>query len=224
VSRPHNISSYSVAAANNPANCTGKLVYDAEALFAEREIFMCAVLGTPLADDEVRKKLDAELKLVTDAAVVRAVNEATAARFRAFGHPDVRVLRHAVAIRPTPEPFAQRHGFLFVGPTRGEGEPNTDAVVWFVDHVLPRLRSALGQDISLTLAGIGGAPSVMERVGAGIDDLGMLPRLEDVYGRARVFMVPSRYAAGIPLKVYDAAAHPRRCAGARRRGLQHGQI
>jgi glycosyltransferase involved in cell wall biosynthesis len=28
-----------------------------------------------------------------------------------------------------------------------------------------------------------------------------------VYSRARVFVAPTRFAAGIPLKVYDAAAH-----------------
>jgi glycosyltransferase involved in cell wall biosynthesis len=37
--------------------------------------------------------------------------------------------------------------------------------------------------------------------------MGAVIDLTDVYSQARVFVAPTRFAAGIPLKVYDAAAH-----------------
>jgi glycosyltransferase involved in cell wall biosynthesis len=40
-----------------------------------------------------------------------------------------------------------------------------------------------------------------------MDILGAVPDLAEVYNRARVFVAPTRFAAGIPLKVYDAAAN-----------------
>jgi glycosyltransferase involved in cell wall biosynthesis len=37
--------------------------------------------------------------------------------------------------------------------------------------------------------------------------MGAMRSLAEVYSGARVFVAPTRFAAGIPLKVYDAAAH-----------------
>jgi glycosyltransferase involved in cell wall biosynthesis len=68
------------------------------------------------------------------------------------------------------------------------------------------LRTRLGRDVSLMTVGMTGAPTVRARAAAGLDLKGVLPDLSDVYSRARVFVSPTRFAAGIPLKVYDAAA------------------
>ena len=139
--------------------------------------------------------------------LVLAVTESTAKIFLAAGHPNVRVLGHAIAGQPTSQPFEKRDGFLFVGPTYGDDAPNSDAVVWFVDNVLPLLRTALNRDVSLMLVGAIKSPMVRARVGAGIEALGVLSDLEESFSRARVFVAPIRYAAGIPLKVYHAAAY-----------------
>ncbi len=183
------------------------ILYDAEALYAEREIMMHEVLGHPLAAEAARRMLDEELNLATDADVVVTVNQSSADAFTMAGHGDVRILGHSVVPRPAPQSHEQRAGFLFVGPTRVDREPNTDAVVWFADRVLPLLRARFGRDVSLTVVGMTGAPTVRMRAAAGLDLKGALPDLNDVYARARVFVAPTRYAAGIPLKVYDAAAH-----------------
>jgi glycosyltransferase involved in cell wall biosynthesis len=116
-------------------------------------------------------------------------------------------VRHAVVLRPSPQSFERCDGFLFVGPTRVNNEPNSDAVIWFIDHVLPRLRRRLSRNVSLVLAGMTGAPFVVARKSVRLEVLGAVPDLAAVYARARVFVAPTRVAAGIPLKVYDAAAH-----------------
>lgn len=208
VSRPDNMRTFRTLLAANPDLATSAtIVYDAEAIFAERDIVMGDVLGAPLAADEAKRRMDEELGLAADADIVLAVNEHAADLFRATGHGDVRVLRHAVTLRPSSQPFDRRDGFLFVGPTRVNHEPNSDAVIWFVDHVLPRLRTLLGRHVSFQLAGMTGAPLVVARKNVGLEILGAVPDLSEVYSRARVFVAPTRFAAGIPLKVYDAAAH-----------------
>jgi glycosyltransferase involved in cell wall biosynthesis len=44
------------------------------------------------------------------------------------------------------------------------------------------------------------------RAGAHLTSLGAVPDLSQVYSQARVFVAPTRFAAGIPLKVIEAAA------------------
>ena len=208
VSRPHNMRTFRALVTQPPAiSSLPPIFYDAEALYAEREIVMHEVLGSPLAASEARRMLDDELSLAADAAVVLTVNQVSANAFAMAGHRDVRVLGHSVVPQPTSQTFEQRDGFLFVGPTRVDREPNSDAVVWFCDHVLPSLRVQLQRDVSLTLVGMVGASTVLAREGAGLDIRGAVADLADVYSRARVFVAPTRFAAGIPLKVYDAAAH-----------------
>jgi hypothetical protein len=208
VSRPHNMSAFRQLLATHPhVAASAAIIYDAEALFTEREILQHVVLGTPLPASEARLRMEQEVGLASDADVVLAVNKKTAQAFAAAGHPDVRVLGHAVVMRPTPARFEARDGFLFVGPTYAEGTPNADSVVWFVDHVLPRLRQGLARDVSLTFVGANRAANIAAREGAGIVMMGIVPDLTEVYSRARVFVAPTRFAAGIPLKVYEAASH-----------------
>jgi hypothetical protein len=208
VSRPHNMATFRQLLATHPHMATAAtIVYDAEALFAEREILQRVVLGSPMAESEVKLRIDQELALASDADVVLTVNSKTAQAFTGTGRSDVRLLRHAVETRPTPAAFEARDGFLFVGPTYAEDTPNTDSVVWFVDHVLPRLRQGLGRNVSFTLAGANRAPNIAARQGAGVVMPGIVPDLTEVYSRARVFVAPTRFASGIPLKVYEAAAY-----------------
>ena len=195
------------ALAENPSlarNIT--LVYDAEALFSEREILMHEVLGHPMADAQAKELINKELDLAADTHIVIAVTETIASLFRRAGHRDVRVLGHAVVPQPTPQAFELRQDFLCVGQSLADESPNADAIVWFADRVLPRLQRELGRDVVLKLAGALNSPAVQARIGHGIVTMGRVPDLTETYGSARVFVAPTRYASGIPLKVYEAAA------------------
>jgi hypothetical protein len=208
VSRPPNMAAFRDAIASDPARLgSASVIYDAEALFAEREVLEAAVKGKPLPADAVHTRIKNEVALASGADRVVTVNEHTAQRFRDFGHPDVRVLGYSVARRPTPAAFGDRDGFLFVGPTYADATPNTDAVVWFADHVLPIVRRALGREVALTVVGRSVAPLMADRAGGRIVLVGPVADLADAFSRARVFVAPTRFSSGIPLKVYDAAAH-----------------
>jgi hypothetical protein len=200
VSRPHNMAA--VRAASAPG--LPPVIYDAEALFAARGAQQRALSGAPMSADDEARSIAEEVALAEGARMVLAVDHGTAGTFRAAGHADVRVLGHAAEPRPTPSRFEERSGFLFVGPTYSNESPNTDTVAWFVDEVLPAVRQAV--DAPFRLAGRTRAPAIAQRAAA-IEILGEMNDLAAAYGRARVFVAPSRIAAGLPIKVYDAAAH-----------------
>jgi glycosyltransferase involved in cell wall biosynthesis len=207
VSRPHNMIAFRQAVTARPHHVGATpVVYDSEALFATREALRSEIMGRPLSAAETARQVRDEIALADGSRVVLVVNDQSAAPFRAAGHADVRVLGHAVAPRPTSRSFEDRKGFLFVGPTYTDDTPNSDAVVWFIDRVLPDIRRALGRDVPFVLAGVATSPMVTARAKGDVQALGPLPDLTDAYSRARVFVAPTRFACGIPIKVYDAAA------------------
>jgi glycosyltransferase involved in cell wall biosynthesis len=205
VSRPHNMATLRSATAGQ--RLAVPVVYDAEALFAERESLHNELLGANVSPEHAAAEIKKEIALASNAQIITAVSSRTAEQFKAAGHSDVRVLGYGVSPQPTAPLFAHREGFLFVGPTYAADTPNTDSVVWFIDRVLPDIRRALGRGASFTFAGEQQAAIVKERLGNGVRSLGPVLDLAGAYAAARVFVAPTRFATGIPLKVYDAAAY-----------------
>ncbi len=77
---------------------------------------------------------------------------------------------------------------------------------WFASEVLPLLRERLGCDIRLRVVGLNKAASITALEGSSLELVGQVRDLEPAFDKARVFVAPTRFAAGIPLKVYQAAA------------------
>ncbi len=94
-----------------------------------------------------------------------------------------------------------RSGLLFVGSFRHD--PNVDAVVWFVREVLPLVREKR-PDAVLTVAGGDVVPEVQALHSGDVQVLGWVPDLAPHYDRARVFVAPLRYGAGVKGKVGEA--------------------
>ena len=206
VSRPHNMETYRRALAVVPE--FGKrpgLIYDAEAIFANREALRRRVLGEPADEGRDRQEVERELGLAAGADVVLSVSEGEAATYRAAGAREVRVLGHAVEPRPTEAGFEARAGLLFVGALDQPGSPNVDSLVWFVREVAPRLDVRLGEGWSLAVAGRNDAPEVQALAGPRVRLLGRVEDLRPLYGSARALIAPTRFAAGLPMKVHEAA-------------------
>ena len=201
ISRPHNMARF-LPIWHSMQNNRVRLVYDAEAIFAERERDRHKVLGLDRGP-EIDRDLLIELDLARFADVVLAVSESEAEAFRDAGCTDVRVLGYASQYQFMTPDFHTRHGFLFVGPIYGAETPNGDSISFFADRVWPAVHKAL-PGVKLKLAGRPHdnipAPSDGVVKSGAIDDLGVC------YAKARVFIAPTRFAAGIPLKVIDAAA------------------
>jgi glycosyltransferase involved in cell wall biosynthesis len=78
-------------------------------------------------------------------------------------------------------------------------------MIWFLTEIFPLIREKLG-DVSLTIAGVNQSERIRNLAGPNIRVTGRLEDLNPLYAEARVFIAPTRYAAGIPHKIHEAAS------------------
>ncbi|EQD45096.1 glycosyl transferase family protein, partial [mine drainage metagenome] len=203
ISRPHNMRDFLATAPNEIA---ARIIYDAEAIFAPREWRRREIVDRPLSRSRREAMLRAEMDLARTAQTVIAVSQSDARAFREAGCADVRVLGHALRVEPTEAGFDERRDFLFVGALDSDLSPNADSLLWFAGVVMPLLDRLIGDRYKLLVAGRCTAPRVIALSGPRIRLLQRIDDLSALYARARVFVAPTRYAAGIPHKVHEAAA------------------
>lgn len=201
ISRPHNMKE--VLSFVRKAAPLARIVYDAEAIFAVRDLQLLGLQGTPPGRRTAEALIREEVSLARAADAVTAVSPREARVFGEFGVPAARVVGHCVEPRPASTRFKDRSDLLFVG-SLDSSSPNEDAVLYFTREILPLIRRRLacflfviGSNRSTRVAAL---QSNDVRIIGTVDDLGPW------YAHARVFVVPTRYAAGIPIKLYDAAA------------------
>jgi O-antigen biosynthesis protein len=207
VSRPHNMKILKPLVEAHPDWFEGvNIIYDAEAIFATRDVTFAQMNGTPLTGEQANGFLQAEIELASAADCVLAVSELDSETFRRHGIETVRTVGHSIAAAPTPRSFSGRNGFLFVGAIHEEVSPNGDSVIWFLEEILPKIQAELGSDIPFTIAGINKSERVKQLATSSVKIVGHVRDLTKIYDAARVFVAPTRYAAGIPHKVHEAAA------------------
>jgi GT2 family glycosyltransferase/LmbE family N-acetylglucosaminyl deacetylase/glycosyltransferase involved in cell wall biosynthesis len=207
VSRPHNMEVMRRLKRRYPAWLSSAFwIYDAEALFSEREALKAEVLQGPLSAAAKRRLLQAEIGLVQGVDAVLAVSTREAQRLREAVNAPVHVLGHTITAAMTTTRFNDRAGFLFVGAMESDDSPNTDSVLWFLREVWPSVRSALGPLAHLDVVGPCDSISVSAHADPDVKVWGRVASLNAFYERARVFIAPTRFAAGIPHKAHEAAA------------------
>jgi glycosyltransferase involved in cell wall biosynthesis len=204
VSRPHNMQTFRTAMWNNGSWSTGaRVIYDAEAIFSFRAAEQRRLAGETVGEDEVARLLSDEMALTKGVHAVFSVTDKERDYFRSSGVATAWTLGHTIPINPTPRSFAERSGLLFVGAMTGL--PNRDAVLWFAREIWDSVRSSIGGQVSFCVVGAQ-PPAEIVKI-PGIEALGQVPDLTPVYDRSRIFVAPSRLAAGIPIKVQTAAAN-----------------
>ena len=208
VSRPHNMDTLKAALAHDAHLGRGaQIIYDAEAIFALRASEQARLAGRPFTPEQERRLVAEELSLAEGCHRVVAVSERESSEFSRCGFKHVHTLGHAVHVSPTPRGFAERRDILFVGAIHALDSPNGDSVVWFSEEIFPLIRRALGEDVQFLIAGPI-CPELKHRLGdSAAQLLGRMDDLTELYNRARLFVAPTRFSAGIPLKVHEAAAH-----------------
>ncbi len=184
-----------------------RIILDTEAVAATRSALQAAILGeAPAAkpDEALRK----EFANAFFSQQVLTVNDQERRLLSGLGIPDVRVLGTLCEPRPTPRSFEQRAGMLFVGSLHATDTPNWDSLLWFADEVLPLVEAELGYETRLTVAGYQSPWVPMERFAhySRITVIGPVVNLTPLYDRHRVAVAPTRFAAGTPYKVYEAAS------------------
>jgi GT2 family glycosyltransferase/glycosyltransferase involved in cell wall biosynthesis len=210
VSRPHHMETLQTALRVPPSRIgTVPIVYDAEALHARREILRAALVDDrDIPEKDLIGILSAEVVLARDADVVLTVNGDEAETFRDFGWQNVSVVSHGVDIQPTAAPFEARHGLLTVGPLLDPSAPNVDGIRWFVERVIPWLKRFMPTGLNPPLHAVGEnrLQTITNLESELFRALGYVEDLTPLYDSYRVFVAPTRFSAGIPLKVIEAAA------------------
>ncbi|OFZ85581.1 MAG: hypothetical protein A2V78_08535 [Betaproteobacteria bacterium RBG_16_64_18] len=206
VSRPHNMQVVNALHADHPEWFAGTtLVFDAEALFSLRDITKAAVRGEQVPPAAQERMIRAELDIARIAHRIVTVCPAEAAHYRRHGHAQVHVLGHTLNARRDGPDFGARRGYLFVGAIQEDDTPNGDSLIWFLREAWPRIRAR--GDARLDVVGLCEAPEVRRLATSGVRLHGQVESVEPFYDTARVFIVPTRFAAGIPHKAHEAAAH-----------------
>jgi len=205
VSRPHNMQYVKAAVGSDLSALGAPCIYDAEAIYALREIARRRLIGRPMDEADGQALLDAERALTRGCQAVLTVSEAERQLLTAADVPNVFVVSHAIRPRPTSNVFERRQSILFVGAFSAES-PNEDAVMFFCRDVVPPLRSVNGCAAPIVVAGADIPETLMSFGGRAISWHPQVDDLTALYEDARVFVAPTRYSAGISLKVVEAAA------------------
>ena len=206
ISRPHNLK---LLLKEHRLALTARkffLVYDAEAIFSQRTEGRAHVLGKEANNSESDLEptgLEEELSLAKLADAVTVVSEADRQVMLQSGVPAVHVVGHSISLTPTSSSFEERDSFLFVGSVHGLDNPNADSLRDFCNTQWARIHQATGTH--LIVAGYGTESMRSEITNPTVRILGEHSDLRPLYERARVFVVPTRYAAGMPFKAHEAA-------------------
>lgn len=206
VSRVHNMEFF-----NNVLNLypnlivDARIIYDAEAVSSPRDILQKEIFGEVISPDKQRELIDKELNQARRATKIVAVSASEAKLFQDHGYRNTLVLGHSIASSPGEKSYQERSGMLFVGALRDEGSPNVDSLLWFLINVLPLVEEAI-PGIVLHVVGDNSAPSLAATQKNNVIFTGRVDSIDEMYNSSRLFIAPTRFAAGIPHKVHEAAA------------------
>jgi glycosyltransferase involved in cell wall biosynthesis len=182
-------------------------ILDTEAIGALREAER-ARLANPAEPFDVDAAIMREFSNGHFCERLIAVNEQEAAALRRLTLANVSVIGHMRKVALTPREWKDRSGLLFVGAIHVMDSPNYDSLCWFVDAVLPIVEEALGWQTRLTVVGYTGEDVSLERFHdhPRVSLRGAVADTRPLYDAHRIFVAPTRYAAGMPYKVHEAAS------------------
>jgi O-antigen biosynthesis protein len=184
-----------------------RIVLDTEAVAALREAEHAAL--TDVTPFDVDTAIMREFANAHFCQCIIAVNLQEAQKLRDLGFTDVMVIGHWREPQPTPCAFADRAGLLFLGAIHQPDSPNLDALAWLVREVLPLVEHSLGWETRLTVAGYVDPAISLDayREHPRITLRGTVEDVAPLYDAHRIFVAPTRYAAGVPYKVHEAASY-----------------
>jgi glycosyltransferase involved in cell wall biosynthesis len=188
---------------------TPRIIYDAEAVQGTREILKFEVSHNMiLSEEEIESVLSNEIILARDADQILTASSLEATTFVDFGFTNPTIVSYGVVPQPTTTPFHERSQLLTVGPMLERDSPNSDAVCWFMQSILPHLISLLQTSkIALHCVGDCQVQEIDSLQGRHLQLLGQIRDMQPVYSHYRVMVAPTRFSAGIPVKVIEAAAY-----------------
>jgi GT2 family glycosyltransferase len=184
-----------------------RIILDTEAIAALRDDAQFT-LNTTSDSFDLDAAIKQEFSNATLCRNIVVVNEREAEVLRKLDLKNVSVIGHARGVDPTERPFSDRSGMLFIGAIHAMNSPNYDSLLWFVDEVLPLVEQELGWETRLTIIGYLAEHMTLERFRnhSRITIHGPVEETRGQYDRHRVFIAPTRFGAGTPYKVFEAAS------------------
>ncbi|BCX14214.1 MAG: hypothetical protein KatS3mg085_746 [Candidatus Dojkabacteria bacterium] len=205
VSRAHNMRRVGELIENG-LNINIPIIFDTEAIGSLRTIAKME-LEHPVALKERIRIIREEMKYAKHANSVWVVSEherqilvnsqIVDVRIDIIGHPSLEISEKGYA-------FNNRKGLLFVGAMHGDDTPNSNSILWFINNVLPYLSDDISELGHLDLIGICSSKRVRELESTFVRIHGRVEDISQFYSSSRVFVAPTRYAAGLPWKVTEA--------------------
>lgn len=188
-------------------NPSQKVIYDTETFAPARKILQSELYEKKLSSRKRKAIIQKELDLMNKADIVLAVSERERKKIKSLGIKSVEVLSFSMDAHPTSKPFNQRKDILFVGAFLDSPSPNEDSIIYFANEIYPKVYEALGAKLWIVGTGSDQVQSIKKLASDNIVITGKIDNLWDVYDRCKVFVVPTRYASGIPLKLLGSLAH-----------------
>jgi GT2 family glycosyltransferase len=226
VCRPHNMHFLITNCPELFSNSKVRIVYDAEALFSERMKLEAKI--RPVSPKEIQKAVHEEYGIAEKVSHIVSVSHYEADLWRKnVKSAPITVLGHDYSCDPSPISFSERRDFVFFGSLHGKDSPNADSLFWFLDTILPQINARLKEKAKLAIVGHSYlSPRLFEKYEDEVELVGTVQDLKQELGRYRVMVIPTRFAAGLPQKAFDAAKYgiPTVCTDliANQMGWQHG--
>ena len=210
IGRPHNMDFFVSACLKYRRNSQIPVIYDSEAIFCERLKHLLDVnIDKHITSAYVQTETEREYRLASHATAVVSVSEYEAGLWRNQFSGPIHILGHDCELVADPAPFSSREGIAFLGTLYGIwNSPNWDSIVWYIDEVMPRLKQKYNLTGKLIFVGNCMVPKkTIGRYAEHIHFVGSVDNLKETLDRYRILVVPTRFAAGIPQKVFDAAKY-----------------
>ena len=208
INRAHNLRQlFEVVGHSSDGLGHARLVLDTEAVFSVRDRALARLNHLPF---DMTRALGRELENHWLCDHIVAVSQAEADLIADHSGRPAGVVGFRQVVRAQPNTFAQRRGLLFVGALTSDASPNVDGLRWYLANVQPTLENMLGPDEArLTVAGhtLESLDLAWLAKHPNVEMLGPVTDLAPLYARHRVFIAPTRFAAGIPVKVLEAASY-----------------
>lgn len=204
------------------------MVLDTEAVVTIRDATRAA-FGEVQRDFNFNAGLRAEFAGAETCRQITAVNRIEVDLLHSIGLPSVSMLGTIRAPAATPAGFDERAGLLFVAAIHQADSPNLDALHWYADDILPALTAEMEEPPVLHVVGYTAPEIDLSRFAGNpfIKIHGPVGDLAPFYNAARVFVAPTRFAAGTPYKLYETASFGLPCVAgdllARQLGWAPGQ-
>lgn len=181
-----------------------KIIYHTVDLHYLRMQREAGVRGETTASGAVEemKSLEFESIRAADASIVVSTAELTLLN-KELPDQNVHVLPLIMEIPGTKADFADRRDIMFVGGY--QHAPNVDAVLYFVNEVLPLVREKL-PEVRFIVVGSKVPPEIEALASEHVVIAGFVDELQPLQDKVRVNVAPLRYGAGIKGKIGSAMA------------------